>query len=170
MRIVGLDAPTSGEVRVGDRRYRDLAEPPTEVGALLEARPLHPGRSAADHLPPLAWTHGIPRSRVDDVLELVGPRAVAQRRAGIFSLGIDPWLGIATPLLGGPVTLVLDELVDRLDPEGTHWICRLLRSLPVSRACPSVRQLDQTALNESRFESVRRTDDRVATASMSSRR
>jgi ABC-2 type transport system ATP-binding protein len=127
--IVGLDAPTSGEVRVGGRRYRDLAAPLQEVGALLEARAIHPGRSAANHLLALARTHGIPRRRVDDVLELVGLRGVARRRAGTFSLGMGQRLGIATALLGDPATLVLDEPVNGLDPEGIHWIRSLLRSL-----------------------------------------
>jgi len=127
--ILGLDAPTSGDVLVAGRRYRELAAPLQEVGALLEARALHPGRSATNHLLALARTHGIPRSRVEEVLELVGLEEVAQRPAGTFSLGMGQRLGIATALLGDPATLVLDEPVNGLDPEGIHWIRNLLRSL-----------------------------------------
>jgi ABC-2 type transport system ATP-binding protein len=125
--ILGLDAPTSGEVLVGGRRYRDLPAPLQEVGALLEARAIHPGRSAANHLLALARTHGIPRRRVAELIELVGLRSVARRRAGTFSLGMGQRLGIASALLGDPATLVLDEPVNGLDPEGIHWIRNLLR-------------------------------------------
>jgi ABC-2 type transport system ATP-binding protein len=125
--ILGLDAPTSGEARVGGRLYRDLDAPLHEVGALLEARAIHPGRSAANHLLALAQTHGIPRRRVEEVIELVGLQAVARRRAGTFSLGMGQRLGIASALLGDPGTLVLDEPVNGLDPEGIHWIRNLLR-------------------------------------------
>jgi ABC-2 type transport system ATP-binding protein len=127
--ILGLDAPTSGDVVVGGRHYRDLQAPLHEVGALLEARAIHPGRSAANHLFALARTHGIPRRRVDEVIELVGLPEVARRRAGTFSLGMGQRLGIATALLGDPSTLVLDEPVNGLDPEGIHWIRTLLRDL-----------------------------------------
>jgi len=127
--ILGLDAPTAGEVTVGGRRYRDLPAPLHQVGALLEARAIHTGRSATNHLLALAHTHGIPRRRVDEVIDLVGLRAVARRRAGTFSLGMGQRLGIASALLGDPHTLVLDEPVNGLDPEGIHWIRTLLRTL-----------------------------------------
>jgi ABC-2 type transport system ATP-binding protein len=125
--ILGLDAPTSGEVLVGGRDYRDLPAPLREVGALLEARAIHPGRSATNHLLALAQTHGIPRERVDEVIDLVGLRSVARRRAGTFSLGMGQRLGIASALLGDPQTLLFDEPVNGLDPEGIHWIRTLLR-------------------------------------------
>jgi ABC-2 type transport system ATP-binding protein len=125
--ILGLDAPTSGEVLVGGRRYRELPAPLREVGALLEARAIHPGRSAFNHLLALARTHGIPRSRVEEVIDLVGLHSVARRRAGTFSLGMEQRLGIASALLGEPATLVLDEPVNGLDPEGIHWMRNLLR-------------------------------------------
>jgi ABC-2 type transport system ATP-binding protein len=127
--ILGLDAPTSGEVLVDGRRYRDLPAPLHEVGALLEARAIHPGRSAANHLLALARTHGIPRGRIAELIDLVGLRSVAHRRAGTFSLGMGQRLGIASALLGDPATLVLDEPVNGLDPEGIRWMRGLLRSL-----------------------------------------
>ena len=127
--ILGLDAPTAGSVTVNGRRYRDFPAPLHEVGALLEARSLHPGRSAYRHLLALAQTHGIPRSRVDDLVDLVGLHDVAHKRAGTFSLGMGQRLGIATALLGDPDTLLLDEPVNGLDPEGIRWIRTLLRSL-----------------------------------------
>jgi ABC-2 type transport system ATP-binding protein len=127
--ILGLDAPTAGDVTVGDRRYRDLPAPLHEVGALLEARAIHTGRSATNHLLALAHTHGIPRRRVEEVIDLVGLRSVARKRAGTFSLGMGQRLGIASALLGDPHTLVLDEPVNGLDPEGIQWIRTLLRGL-----------------------------------------
>jgi len=127
--IVGLDAPTSGAVTVDGTPYRDLDAPLRRVGALLEARSIHPGRSATNHLRALAQTHGIARARVDEVIELVGLQPVARKRAGTFSLGMGQRLGIASALLGDPDTLVLDEPVNGLDPEGIHWIRTLLRSL-----------------------------------------
>ena len=127
--IVGLDAPTSGDVTIDGSRYRDLPAPLHRVGALLEARSIHPGRSAANHLLALAQTHGISRARVDEVIELVGLQQVARKRAGTFSLGMGQRLGIASALLGDPDTLVLDEPVNGLDPEGIHWIRTLLRRL-----------------------------------------
>lgn len=127
--IVGLDAPTSGAVTVDGTRYRDLPAPLHRVGALLEARSIHPGRSAYHHLLALAQTHGIARARVDEVIELVGLQRVARKRAGTFSLGMGQRLGIASALLGDPDTLVLDEPVNGLDPEGIHWIRTLLRRL-----------------------------------------
>ncbi len=127
--ILGLDAPTHGDVTVDGRHYRDLPAPLNAVGALLEARAIHSGRSAFNHLLALAHTHGIPRSRVDEVIDLVGLRPVARKRAGKFSLGMGQRLGIASALLGDPATLVLDEPVNGLDPEGIHWIRGLLRGL-----------------------------------------
>ncbi|MGW2642314.1 ATP-binding cassette domain-containing protein [Streptomyces sp. NPDC001348] len=127
--IVGLDAPTSGSVTVNGRRYAEHRAPLQEVGTLLEAGSVHPGRSAFDHLMAQAHTHGIPRRRVEEVIELTGLRAVAKRRAGAFSLGMGQRLGIAAALLGDPATLMLDEPVNGLDPEGVRWIRTLLTRL-----------------------------------------
>src|SRR6476659_9747170 len=127
--ILELDAPTSGDVTVNGKHYRDHAAPLHEVGALLEARSVHTGRSAYNHLLALAQTHGIPRSRVDELIDLVGLHEVAHKRAGQFSLGMGQRLGIAAALLGDPETLILDEPVNGLDPEGIHWIRNLLRGL-----------------------------------------
>jgi ABC-2 type transport system ATP-binding protein len=127
--ILGLDAPTSGTVTVNGRRYRDHAAPLHEVGALLEARSVHTGRSAYNHLLALAQTHGIPRRRVNELIDLVGLHEVARKRAGTFSLGMGQRLGIAAALLGDPQTVMLDEPVNGLDPEGIHWIRNLLRGL-----------------------------------------
>ncbi len=127
--IIGLDRPTGGRVTVGGRRYRDYAAPLREVGALLEAKSIHKGRTARVHLLGLAQTHGIPASRVDDVLALVGLEQVARRRAGGFSLGMSQRLGIAAALLGDPTTVVLDEPVNGLDPDGVLWVRTLLKSL-----------------------------------------
>ncbi|GAA1103176.1 ABC transporter ATP-binding protein [Kitasatospora arboriphila] len=127
--IVGLDAPTSGSVRVNGRHYAQHAAPLQEVGALLEAKSIHPGRSAFNHLMALAHTHGIPRSRVDEVIGLTGLQSVAKRRAGAFSLGMGQRLGIAAALLGDPATVMLDEPVNGLDPEGVLWIRNLLSGL-----------------------------------------
>jgi ABC-2 type transport system ATP-binding protein len=127
--ILGLDAPTAGDATVNGKHYRDHPAPLHEVGALLEARSVHPGRSAFNHLLSLAQTHGIPRRRVDELIDLVGLHDVAHKRAGQFSLGMGQRLGIATALLGDPSTLILDEPVNGLDPEGIHWIRNLLRSL-----------------------------------------
>ncbi|MFF4928694.1 ABC transporter ATP-binding protein [Streptomyces griseofuscus] len=127
--IVGLDAPTSGSVTVGGRRYAGHRAPLQEVGALLEARSVHPGRSAYQHLRALALTHGIPRRRVDEVIGLAGLGSVAGKRAGSFSLGMGQRLGIAAALLGDPRTVMLDEPVNGLDPEGVLWIRNLLTSL-----------------------------------------
>ena len=125
--MVGLDAPTSGRVTIDGRPYADLRFPLRHVGALLEARAIHPGRSARNHLRWLADSNGIDRRRVDDVLDLVGLADVADRRSGGFSLGMGQRLGIATALLGDPGTLLLDEPVNGLDPEGIQWIRQLLR-------------------------------------------
>ncbi|MFD0262720.1 ABC transporter ATP-binding protein [Kitasatospora indigofera] len=127
--IIGLDAPTSGSVRVNGRRYAGHAAPLQEVGALLEARSIHPGRSAFNHLMALAHTHGIPRRRVDEVVGLTGLQSVAGKRAGAFSLGMGQRLGIAAALLGDPATVMLDEPVNGLDPEGVLWIRNLLTGL-----------------------------------------
>jgi ABC-2 type transport system ATP-binding protein len=127
--ILGLDRPTSGSVTVNGRRYQEYAAPLREVGALLEARALHPGRSARDHLRWLAASNGIPRARVDEVLGLVGLEAVADKRVGKFSLGMGQRLGIAVALLGDPPVVVLDEPVNGLDPEGIRWVRTLARDL-----------------------------------------
>jgi ABC-2 type transport system ATP-binding protein len=127
--ILGLDAPTAGDVTVNGKHYRDHAAPLYEVGALLEARSVHTGRSAYNHLLALARTHGIPRRRVDELIDLVGLRDVAKQRAGKFSLGMGQRLGIAAALLGDPSTVMLDEPVNGLDPEGIHWMRSLLKGL-----------------------------------------
>ena len=127
--ILGLDLPTSGSVTVNGRRYADLPAPLHEVGALLEARSVHTGRSARNHLLALAATHRIPRSRVDELIGLVGLDEVARERVGAFSLGMGQRLGIAAALLGDPATLLLDEPVNGLDPEGIRWIRNLLKGL-----------------------------------------
>jgi ABC-2 type transport system ATP-binding protein len=127
--ILGLDAPTAGDVTVNGKHYRDHAGPLHEVGALLEARSVHTGRSAFNHLLALAQTHGIPRRRVNELIDLVGLHDVAKKRAGQFSLGMGQRLGIAAALLGDPQTVMLDEPVNGLDPEGIHWIRNLLKGL-----------------------------------------
>jgi ABC-2 type transport system ATP-binding protein len=127
--ILGLDAPTRGSATVNGKPHREHAAPLREVGALLEARSVHPGRSAYHHLLALARTCGIPRSRVEEVVDAVGLREVARRRAGGFSLGMGQRLGIATALLGDPDTVILDEPVNGLDTEGIRWIRSLLRRL-----------------------------------------
>jgi ABC-2 type transport system ATP-binding protein len=127
--IVGLDAPSSGHITVNGRPYHDRRFPLREVGALLEAKAIHPSRSARNHLRWLAQSNGISHRRVDEVLEQVGIAAVARKRAGTFSLGMNQRLGIAAALLGDPEVLLLDEPVNGLDPEGIQWVRRLLRSL-----------------------------------------
>jgi len=127
--IVGLDLPTRGGVTVNGRRYADHPAPLHEVGALLEARAVHTGRTAENHLLALAATHAIPRRRVDEVIDLVGLGEVARKRVGAFSLGMGQRLGIAAALLGDPSTLILDEPVNGLDPEGIRWVRNLLKSL-----------------------------------------
>jgi ABC-2 type transport system ATP-binding protein len=126
--IVGLDRPTSGTVKVNGHRYVDDRAPLTEVGSLLEARSVHPGRSAFNHLLFLAQSNGIGRRRVRDVLALVGLEEVGRKRAGAFSLGMGQRLGIAAALLGDPATLLFDEPVNGLDPEGIIWVRTLLKS------------------------------------------
>jgi ABC-2 type transport system ATP-binding protein len=127
--VLGLDAPTRGSVTVNGLPYRDHAAPLREVGALLDARSVHPGRSAYHHLLALAQTCGIRRSRVDEVVDAVGLGGVARRRAGGFSLGMGQRLGIAAALLGDPGTVILDEPVNGLDTEGIRWIRSLLQGL-----------------------------------------
>ncbi|MGE5434484.1 MAG: ATP-binding cassette domain-containing protein [Candidatus Doudnabacteria bacterium] len=127
--ILELDAPSSGDVTVNRKHYRDHAAPLHEVGALLEARSVHTGRSAYNHLLALAQTHGIGRGRVDELIDLVGLHDVARKRAGKFSLGMGQRLGIAAALLGDPSTVMLDEPVNGLDPEGILWVRHLLRGL-----------------------------------------
>jgi ABC-2 type transport system ATP-binding protein len=127
--LLGLDAPTKGTATIGGKRYADHPAPLREVGALLEARAIHTGRSARNHLLALAATTGIGRRRVEEVIDFVGLTDVAAKRAGGFSLGMGQRLGIASALLGDPGTLILDEPVNGLDPEGILWIRNLLKSL-----------------------------------------
>jgi ABC-2 type transport system ATP-binding protein len=127
--ILGLDKPTAGTVTVNGSPYPKHHRPLTEVGALLEAKAIHGGRSAYNHLLAVAQSNHIDRKRVDEVLELVGLTAVAKRRAGKFSLGMGQRLGIATALLGDPRVLILDEPVNGLDPEGILWVRNLLKYL-----------------------------------------
>ncbi len=127
--ILGLDSPTRGSVTVDGRRYGQHRAPLQEVGALLEARAFHPSRSARNHLIALAATHGISARRVDEVLELTGLAEVSGRRAGNFSLGMGQRLGIAGALLGDPKSVILDEPVNGLDPDGVLWVRHLARTL-----------------------------------------
>ena len=127
--VMGLDRPDAGLVTVNGRRYHDLPWPLREVGGLLESKAIHPGRSARNHLWAMAQTNGIPRPRVDHVLELVGLASVAGKRAGKFSLGMAQRLGIAAALLGDPAVLLFDEPVNGLDPEGILWVRTLLKRL-----------------------------------------
>src|SRR3954471_9377778 len=127
--ILGLDRPTAGTLTVNGHRYQDSPAPLREVGALLEARALPPGRSARDHLRWLAVSNRIPVQRVDEVLDLVGLASVAHQRVGRVSLGMGQRLGIAVALLGDPPVVVLDEPVNGLDPEGIRWIRTLSRRL-----------------------------------------
>jgi ABC-2 type transport system ATP-binding protein len=127
--IVGLDRPTSGSVTVGGTPYSRLRSPLTEVGVLLDAKAVHTGRSARNHLRAMAATHGLGNARVDEVIELTGIGSVAGKRAGKFSLGMGQRLGIAAALLGDPRTLILDEPVNGLDPEGVRWVRQFVRHL-----------------------------------------
>jgi ABC-2 type transport system ATP-binding protein len=127
--ILGLDAPTAGDVTVNGHRYAGSPVPLREIGALLEAHAVHPGRSARDHLRWMAASNGIPTTRVGEVLELVGLDSVAGQRAGRFSLGMGQRLGIAAAMLGDPSILVLDEPVNGLDPEGIRWVRTFARQL-----------------------------------------
>src|SRR3954471_9211973 len=132
--ILGLDAPTSGHVTVNGKAYRDMPAPLHEIGALLEARAIHTGRSAYNHLLAMAQTHGIERRRVDEVIDMVGLQSVARKRAGGFSLGMGQRLGIASALLGNPDAVILDEPANGLDPEGILWIRNLLKRLAADGA------------------------------------
>jgi len=127
--VMGLDHPNSGTVTIDGRRFHDLRWPLREVGALLEAKAIHPGRSAYNHLLAMAQTNSIPTSRVDEVLGMVGLDGVARRKAGKFSLGMSQRLGIASALLGDPGVLLFDEPINGLDPEGILWVRNLLKSL-----------------------------------------
>lgn len=127
--IVGLDRPTAGRTTVNGSEYAQLRAPLTEVGVLLDAKAVHTGRSARSHLRAMAATHGIPTSRVDEVIELTGIGSVANKRAGKFSLGMGQRLGIAAALLGDPHTLILDEPVNGLDPEGVRWVREFVRHI-----------------------------------------
>jgi ABC-2 type transport system ATP-binding protein len=127
--LLGLDKPQSGTATINGRLYRDLNQPLRTVGALLEAKSVHSGRSAYNHLLFLAQTQGLPRRRVDEVLGLVGLQDVARKRAGGFSLGMGQRLGIAAAMLGDPEVLLLDEPVNGLDPEGVLWVRNLMKQL-----------------------------------------
>jgi ABC-2 type transport system ATP-binding protein len=127
--IVALDRPTGGRVEVNGRPYAEHRAPLCEVGVLLDAKAAHSGRTAYKHLLAIAATHGIGAARVREVLGLAGLDAVAGRRVGSFSLGMGQRLGIATALLGDPATIILDEPVNGLDPEGVRWVRTLMRSL-----------------------------------------
>jgi len=127
--IAGLDEPTAGQVRVNNADYRRSAAPMAELGILLEAKAVHTGRSARNHLLALAQTNGVSKNRVDELIDVVGLTDVAHKRVGGFSLGMGQRLGIAAALLGDPQTIVLDEPVNGLDPEGVLWIRNLLKGL-----------------------------------------
>lgn len=127
--ILGLDKPTAGTARINGQHYSEFKEPLREVGALLDAKAVHPNRSARNHLKWLAHANGIPASRVDEVLELVGLSDVAHKKAGGYSLGMGQRLGLAAALLGDPGVLILDEPVNGLDPEGIRWVRSLVRAL-----------------------------------------
>ncbi|MFH8291794.1 ABC transporter ATP-binding protein [Streptomyces sp. NPDC018059] len=126
--ILGLDNPTDGEALIDGKPYSSLRHPVREVGALLEAKALHPARSARNHLLTMARSNGIPARRVDEVLETVGLTKVARRRAGSFSLGMYQRLGVAGALLGDPQVLIFDEPVNGLDPDGVRWVRELVRT------------------------------------------
>ncbi|QAY61459.1 ABC transporter ATP-binding protein [Microbacterium protaetiae] len=125
--IVGLDRPTAGSVTVNGSHYASMRAPLREVGVLLDAKAVHTGRTARNHLRAMAATHGIDSHRVDEVIELTGIGSVARKRAGKFSLGMGQRLGIAAALLGDPQTLILDEPVNGLDPEGVRWVRQFVR-------------------------------------------
>jgi len=127
--IMGLDAPTAGDVTVKGRHFQESRWPLREVGALLEAKAIHPGRSARNHLKMLAETNHISLARVDELLDVVGLTSVAGKRAGKYSLGMGQRLGIAAALLGDPEVLLFDEPVNGLDPDGIRWVRNLLKGL-----------------------------------------
>jgi len=127
--IAGLDAPTEGSVSVNGGTYAHTKAPMAELGTLLEAKAVHTSRSAFNHLLAMAQTNGVPRSRVDEVIDQVGLSEVAKKRTGGFSLGMGQRLGVASALLGNPRTVILDEPVNGLDPEGILWIRNLLKQL-----------------------------------------
>ncbi|AIJ13298.1 ABC transporter ATP-binding protein [Streptomyces anthocyanicus] len=127
--VLGLDRPTAGDVRIDGKHYDELKDPLTYIGALLEAKAWHGGRSAYNHLLCLAQSNGIPASRVRQVLDTVGLSAVARKKTKGFSLGMGQRLGIAGALLGDPRILMFDEPVNGLDPEGIHWIRNLMKTL-----------------------------------------
>ncbi|MEW2544991.1 ATP-binding cassette domain-containing protein [Streptomyces sp. NPDC047002] len=127
--MLDLDNPTSGSVRIDGRTYHELPDPLKEIGALLEAKAMHGGRTAYNNLLALAQSNRIPRRRVDEVLDMVGLTAVAKRKSKGFSLGMGQRLGIAAALLGDPRILMFDEPVNGLDPEGIHWIRNLMKAL-----------------------------------------
>lgn len=130
--ITGLDKPTAGRATVSGVEYGRMRAPLTEIGVLLDAKAVHTGRTARNHLRAMAATHGIPNSRVDEVIEMTGIGTVANKRAGKFSLGMGQRLGIAAALLGDPHTLVLDEPVNGLDPEGVRWVRHFVRQQAAS--------------------------------------
>lgn len=127
--IIGLDRPTSGTVTVNGKRYAEHRDPMHEVGALLDAKAIHTGRTAYNHLLAMAATHGIGKARVHEVIAMTGLESVAKKRVGGFSLGMGQRLGIAAALLGDPKTLILDEPVNGLDPEGVMWVRQLTKHL-----------------------------------------
>ena len=127
--VLGLDRPSAGQVTVNGTAYQQLRAPLRELGALLDAKALHPRRSARDHLRALAYTNGVAVSRVDEVLALVGLQEVARRKVGRFSLGMGQRLGIAAALLGDPGIVMFDEPVNGLDPDGIRWVRGLMRGL-----------------------------------------
>ncbi|MGW4943051.1 ABC transporter ATP-binding protein [Actinoplanes sp. NPDC004185] len=127
--ILGLDRPTSGTATINGRPYAEHTAPLKQAGALLDAKAVHTGRSAYHHLLAMAATTGVPRTRVDEVIDIVGLHEVARKRAGAFSLGMGQRLGIASALLADPEVLILDEPVNGLDPEGILWIRHLMRGL-----------------------------------------
>jgi len=131
--VLGLDRPHEGRAAINGKRYADLAQPLRTVGALLEAKAMHPGRSARNHLLFLAQTQGLPSRRVDEVLDLVGLQEVARKRVRGYSLGMSQRVGIAAAMLGNPSVLLLDEPVNGLDPEGILWVRNLMKSLAAEK-------------------------------------
>ncbi|MEO7349117.1 MAG: ATP-binding cassette domain-containing protein, partial [Terrimesophilobacter sp.] len=127
--VIGLDLPSAGSVTVNGKRYDEHRAPMHEVGALLDAKAIHTGRTAYNHLLAMAATHGIGKARVHEVIAMTGLESVAKKRVGGFSLGMGQRLGIAVALLGDPQTLILDEPVNGLDPEGVIWVRELTKHL-----------------------------------------